>query len=206
MLNLDSVQIDTSGWTFDEEQKQGHNTIRRWVNQFGEVLSLHCFPNPDPSPFILGDINSFRNFCRMMALQNGGEMIEAEMLTSNISTFYKMIYKYQQQPTGFIYSGGLCISPHFVINVEAAEGASTGIRETAVALLLGSDATPGFISRFFSGKQAWSSDPYDRRLKGGFFKSDDKKWDIKFPDHPLSRVREHLDSLESSVQFRGDSY
>jgi hypothetical protein len=206
MLNLDSIKFSTAGWTFDEDKKVGLNTTRTWSNKQMDILSLHCFPKPDPSPFELGNIDAFRDFCREMALHNGNDMIEADIITPEDLTFYRMIYKYQKEPTGFTFSGGLCLSPHFVVNVEAFEGPLTGIRETAVANFLGPEAKPGFISRLFRGKKAWAGDPYDQRRNGGYFKSDAREWDSSFPEHPLSRVREHLAVIGSTVKFKGSTY
>jgi len=205
-LTLDSVEFSSAGWTLDGDRKVGLNTTRSWVGQNADVLSLHCFPEPDPSPFTLGDINAYRDFCREMAVHNGGGLIEADIITAGKLTFYRMIYKYRQEPTGFLFSGGLSLSPHFVVNIEAVEGAVTGIRETAVANLMGQDAAPGFISRLVRRKAAWAGDPYDRGRKGSYFKSDAREWDSKFPEHPLSRVRRHLAVVESTVKFKGDTY
>ncbi len=199
----DAVTFTLTGWKSLGEETQGRNTIRSWEGEHGDRLSLHCFPQPDPSPFPLGDLDAYREFCRNQAASNGGGLVEADMVPADGRTFHRVIYKYPQTPSGFTFSGGLCLSPHFVVNVQAAEGPVTGARETDVANRLGSDAAPGFIARVVRGKRPWAADPYDPRRAGVCFRSDDRQWDAQFPGHPLSRVRRHLAVIESTVVFQG---
>ena len=198
-IHLDSVKFSLHGWVHDADEKDGLNSIRRWTNEIGDILTLHCFPEPDPSPFELGNEEAYREFSRQIAESNNSGLVEADLIPLGATFAYRSIHKYPQDPTGFTFVCGVSLSPHFVVNAQAAELGVTGIRETAVAEALGETADTGLIGRLLGRGERWSADPYDRKRGGMCFKSDAREWDSKFPDHPLSRVRNHLNDVLSSI-------
>jgi hypothetical protein len=81
----------------------------------------------------------------------------------------------------------------FVLRVECEERGLTGVREAVVLaefLKVGSDDMEG-----------WAADLYDPSLRTEPLRniSEDEKYDAKFPDHPLSRVRRQMRHLHSTL-------
>ena len=78
------------------------------------------------------------------------------------------------------------------INGYFAESGCTGIRESVILNSLANEY--GSMDEAF---KHWSFDPYDKLIKAGFLMnvSEYEKFDKQFPEHPLSRCRELIESI-----------
>jgi hypothetical protein len=87
-------------------------------------------------------------------------------------------------------------------SVVAGERGTTGVREAGVTaeLMKAGKLTPQNF------ESSWASDPYDASYHGVDrsvlrFISDDERYDERFPEHPLSKVRRVLAALPTAVRF-----
>ena len=82
----------------------------------------------------------------------------------------------------------------YVIKLQAQEYTHIGERERLVEERLKGDGKMPDV---------WAQDPYDDRYQLGELKnaSDDARFDLFFPDHPLSQVRGFMFRIKSSIQF-----
>lgn len=78
------------------------------------------------------------------------------------------------------------------INGSFAETGCTGIRESVILNSLANEY--GSMDEAF---KHWNFDPYDKLIKAGFLMnvSECEKFDKQFPEHPLSRCRELIESI-----------
>jgi hypothetical protein len=75
----------------------------------------------------------------------------------------------------------------------------TGIRDSVV---LAEEMAAGRVQIDDQQKlQGWCADPYDSAVTSGLIRNlaEDEKYDARFPDHPLSRLRRYLGQLESTI-------
>jgi hypothetical protein len=87
-----------------------------------------------------------------------------------------------------------------VWTVVAGEHGMTGVREAVITAEL---MNAGALT-IASYQQSWAQDPYDPAYTGVDrsvlrFMSDDRKYDERFPAHPLSKVRRVLAVLPNAV-------
>jgi len=103
-----------------------------------------------------------------------------------------LIYKRLEIPA-YIYTGMAFVplpSACAVLTLVAGELGTTGVREAVVTTELmnsGQLTLQGYESR-------WARDPFDEGYRGVDrsvlrFLSDDERYDDRFPDHPLSKIR-----------------
>ncbi len=200
MRTIEAVRVELAGWRMIEDSA----TLRQWQGTGGDLMTLQFFAAPDPSPFDVRDTEQVRAFARMMALRNGGGLVEADKWKHGDYAGTRGVTKIPQQPSGFTYVGDLIAQRDlgFAIKVECREEGTTGLRETAVALALEIDPAPGLFARMFSKGPRWHQDPYDAKQRAPVMRSqsDDRSWDDKFPDHPLSRLRCHLKAIDGALR------
>jgi hypothetical protein len=144
------------------------------------------------------EIGVLRSCARAVAQERGAGLVEAIVLQSSSGESGRMIYK-RLQGTGFVFTGMLWMplgDDWLVWTMVAGERGTTGVREAIVTTDL---FNAGLLS-IESYEQSWARDPYDptyaavdaRMLR---YISDDDKFDSRFPEHPLTQVREVLTSL-----------
>ncbi|MBC8136664.1 MAG: hypothetical protein H8F28_12315 [Fibrella sp.] len=88
----------------------------------------------------------------------------------------------------------------YVVKVQCAEEGVTGIRD---AVVLDKMLEAGEIE-FSGGKmQGWMQDPYDPAVNAPLMRnlSEDIRYDVDFPDHPLSRLRSILGRVQVSLHL-----
>jgi hypothetical protein len=86
----------------------------------------------------------------------------------------------------------------YVVKLRCAETGTTGFRDTLVMEKLMSSGKINMGT--FDG---WAEDPYQPSFKGPALrnKSEDEKYDAKFPDHPLSRCRKILANVIATINI-----
>jgi len=192
---LGTVRLALEGWR-EEEALEG---MRGWRDPDGTGLSL-AFHD---APFRLFDTEAdLRRVARDIAESRGAGLIEATIVATGPYPTGSWIYK-RREDTGYVFTGMLMMQgPRgaLVWTTAAGERGTTGIREaviTAELMEAGQLTLEGY-------EQSWAQDPYDPSYRGVDrsvlrFVSDDPRYDGRFPDHPLSKVRRVLAALPASV-------
>ena len=188
----------------EEDDAEG---IARWSNGHGDILTVNYFRLPPDIAAPLGDINLIRSFYRNMAEENGVAPIAIETILLRQLPAVKTIYKIKMEPSGFAFLGALTIpfsDRSFVLKIQAVESGLTGIRESAVLAMedcMAADEESGKIV-------GWEADPYDPDHVSDFManRADAEKYDERFPDHPLSRLRANLKLIQGTIRFSHKFY
>ncbi|QKG19812.1 hypothetical protein [Actinomadura verrucosospora] len=86
-------------------------------------------------------------------------------------------------PSGQVFMANIFLAKadrYVMFGCSAAESGTTGVREALLMAQLGVGAEGWFLPH-----------PYAPEVRGAlpFHRGDDPAWDARFPDHPLSRVR-----------------
>ena len=200
MPSLDSVTFDSSA--LQPQREDDH--LRLWCTDAGDFIGLHFFPlrpdiGADPT-----DIRELRRFYSKTTTAAGGALIDLETLTIDNCLAVRGIIKVPQQPSGMTYLGSITLpfqTFSFVVKIQAEERGTTGVRDT---LVLEEALADGRVSIDLDAQdlRGWAGDPYDPSLCDGLRRnlSEHVEYDARFPDHPLSRVRQILSQLESSLR------
>jgi hypothetical protein len=196
---IQRVRLTVPGWNEQTPTKD----MRNWSDSEGDVLSLAT------STEAIGlaeecDEMALRRACRALAQGRGAGMIESSVVRGGIGPSVKLIHK-RLEGHSQVYTGMLITSVRVVSliwTIVKAEQGMTGMREAAV-----------FASLFSTGiltldnfERHWAQDPYEPAYHGVErsclrFMSDDESYDVKFPWHPLSKVRQFLTMLPNNVQL-----
>lgn len=206
---ISSIQFDTSAWKLQKRSKR--NIF--WVNDDGDALSLHLVNNLSGLP-AFSDLIGLRSFCRQLATGDGkvGGIVSVDVIEMQGIPALKTIYKYEKRPA-YGYTGMVIFplkSVHYVVTIASGERGVTGVRDAFVTAQLADEGkleieefekpdTSGSIGRI----KGWFQDPYDSAYEGYILcsTSDDEKYDILFPDHPLSKIRKHLMHIEGTLKY-----
>jgi hypothetical protein len=146
-------------------------------------------------------------YCRNL-IEFGSSLVEARPLESTSFRGLVCILKIERRP-GYVYAGRLhvLLGAHSVIFfLVAGEKGITGQREAVVtsealrAGVIEIDAAAGNLKHWF--KDAYDS-KYDSRTVRSI--ADDDSYDVRFPDHPLSRIRRFLRQIEASFTLLSNS-
>ena len=93
----------------------------------------------------------------------------------------------------------------YVVKIQCMEQGTTGIRD---AVILDEKLASGevTISEKSGTLEGWMQDPYDLTIVGGFArnKSEAEEYDARFPEHPLTRLRQLLGQIEETLQISDD--
>ncbi|MFH9610173.1 hypothetical protein [Streptomyces sp. NPDC017448] len=173
----------------------GYRTVDAdaWLNDHGDVLSLHFFDLPPDLPAALDDGPALRHRLTHFTARAGGGLVEASVKPLDGLPALRQILKLPlpDRAGGQVFIGSFTVPRagcSTVVKIQAAERGTTGAREAVVMAKLG----PG---RYFRPH------PYAPEVQGGlpFHAADHARWDADFPDHPLTRVRRTLDTLAAAV-------
>lgn len=103
VLNISSIEFDLSDWEMSAEQDDTH---KQWENVDMDGLSLVFFPDPDPSPVDLNNRDSVGQFALALASERGADLVEVDAIDLAGIRCLRVIFKYPQEPTGFVFTGG----------------------------------------------------------------------------------------------------
>ncbi len=198
-INIKSVSIPDFGWTINKKDKD----IIQWINDEQTMaLSLNFF-NIKPDLPNSTEISVLRDFYREQIKVANGGLIQVDFVELKNVSAIKTIFKIQQEPSGMTYLASITIpydNCSYVIKLQAPELGTTGIRDSAIADKL---LKEGLISIGDSGYEGWFEDPYNKDFKVGLLmnRSENVKYDLVFPDHPLSQTRLLLNQIENGISF-----
>ena len=206
MRSIGSVSFSLPGW----ELIQDHEALRLWTLDEHNACSLTFFPEPDPLEFDYGNTTALHNYGRQIAAAQQGCILEAGFVKLDGWDAIRAVYKYPLKPHGMRFIGSYTLyvdTVAYSLVLEFQEHGLIGERETAVALELGIPSpNPTLTQKLFAAFQGkditWFQDPYNPRIRTPTMRclADDEKWDERFPDHPLTRLRATLQAIEDSFQ------
>jgi hypothetical protein len=194
---ITEIRLTLAGWAEQAPTRR----LRVWRDHEGDVLSLATLSRsqvlPNPS-----DETGLRQWSRLLAQGCGAGLIETGSVAAATGTAVSLIYKRLERPA-YIYTGMLIVRmPEYslVWTVVSRERGMTGVREAVITteLML---TTPKLTIEDYL--RSWAQDPYDATyaaVDGSVlrFVSDDERYDQRFPQHPLSKVRRVLVTLPGS--------
>ncbi len=200
--NVDSVTFDLA----DCVLKINDDERRGWLNEEKAVAHLIRFtPRPPSWDFEVTDLGAAREFYAEQCSNNGGVMLSLENVETDGKAALVGLFKYRTKPGSLAmnYVGIIWIPFDdftFQINVESMEMGTTGTREAAVMLLEGENwptsNDPPILVKSADDLFARMGNSLVRELP-----SDQEKYDTKFPDHPLSKVRLRLQDVLRTLKF-----
>lgn len=161
------------------------------------IIGIHYFAIPPDLTADFSDPQLLQRATALMAAQQDATLIEADAVEIGGLPALRQIVKVPlpDQPTGQAFLGGFTIpraNCSAVLNVQAAEGQPTGIREALVLDQVGPEA-------FFKPHPHLLP---DIKLPLASHIADDPAYDAMFPGHPLSRVRRVMTQLAQQVQLQ----
>lgn len=198
--NINSISFPDFGW----KQEKNSKDMIQWINpEQTTALSVNFF-NQQPDLPTLKNIDALRQYYRKSILANNGGIIEIELIELQSLPVIRTIFKFPQQPKGMTYLASLTIpfgKFSYVLKIQAPEVGMTGIRDSVVLNKLMSTQE---VSLDKNGMTGWSNDPYQQDYVGGTLmnKSEDAKYDLEFPAHPLSAARLLLTEIQTALQFQ----
>lgn len=201
-ITINSISVPDFGWNKVEE------TTSRivWVNpEESSLISLNFFDIQHDIPSVK-NLDLLRDFYRNSISEANGGLIEVSLLTVNNVPSVKTIFKIPQPESGMTYIASITIpfeNYSFVIKIQAAEVGTTGIRDTVI---LNQMLMNGEITVSEEGLENWFEDPYNSNFKKGTLmnKSEQEKYDIEFPKHPLSVARKAIIEAIQRTIFKSE--
>ncbi len=200
MPSLASVTFDASRFHSQGER----DGARVWHTPAGDGIGVFYF---SLKPDIEADVRSLekiRQAARSRVTAAGAAIIEVETTTIDGCLALRQIIKVPQQPHGMAYVGSLLLPFRdfsFVIKVQCQEHGTTGMRD---AIILNEALGDRRVTVDPDRKEleGWMRDPYDPALRRGFHwnLSEAREYDVRFPNHPLSRLRPVLTHLELTLR------
>lgn len=175
--------------------------MRLWRNPHGDAMTLAIVGSLMRFPR-LADTPGWQKYARRLAEEREGGLVEVNVRPGDIGTgTVALIYKRLNKPA-YVFTGMLIVpkgDASQIWTVVAGECGTTGVREAII--------TDSF---FKSGRtiedyeSSWAQDPYDPSYRGVDrsllrFASDDERYDGRFPDHPLTRIRQTLVALREAL-------
>ncbi|MFJ5779602.1 hypothetical protein [Streptomyces sp. NPDC093094] len=178
------TSLDLTGFT---EREPGV-----WSDARNLVLSVHFFPLVPDLPARLEEGERLRSALAHSVAGAGGGLIETVTgEVDGVPALRQLVKVPLPGRRGQAFLGSWTVPRagcSTVVKVQAAEGATTGMREATVMARVG----PADYFR---------PHPYAPGLEGGlpYHVADHEEWDAQFPDHPLTRVRAALDRITPTV-------
>jgi hypothetical protein len=201
MPTLASVTFDASDFHFQGEC----DGARIWHTPEGDGLSVFYFPLKPDVDADVRSVEKIRQATRSRVTAAGAAIIELESTTTDGCLALRQIIKVPQQPHGMTYVGSLLLPFRdfsFVIKVQCQEHGTTGIRDAVILDEALRDGRVTFDPDRKDFLKGWMRDPYNPALHRGFHwnLSEAPEYDVRFPDHPLSRLRPVLAHLELTLR------
>ena len=192
--------IDDSGWKVAKET----DTEISWTTASQEAVTLTI--NQGASEIVdPNNQKALQDAFRNEANHYKGGLVEVKTFTSGgvecgLVTMKFRMSDFNPKADGFAYQMNAIIptaTGDYVLQVAAAETGTTGVREATVTVI---DMAQRKISDIKEESAHFRRDPYDAKYDADalYMISDDRQWDQSFPNHPLTRVRQMMDSIIKS--------
>ncbi len=218
MPSLDSIGFDAAG--LEPIGEEPSSCV--WEAEGGGYVLLHFFDAPPDIPVPLKDVVDLTDFYRRSVASEGLGLLEISVIEIEGCPAIRLIVKAvldEATTRGRAYLGSLTLPFRdfsFVLKVQFEETGITGIRESVVLdqLLRSGEVqprkgrTPGAATHGVLGASdldGWiveANDLVPPDLARNV--AEDVRYDLDFPDHPLSRVRRLLKQVEESISIDGE--
>lgn len=199
-VTINSISVPDFGWNKVEE----NDSRIVWVNPQENALILLNFFNLQPDIPTVKDLDFLKDFYRSSISEANGGVVEVSLLTVHNIPSVKTIFKIPQPESGMTYIASVTIpfeNCSFIIKIQAAEVGTTGIRDTVVLneMLMSGEVTLGEDCL-----ENWFEDPYNPNFRNGTLmnKSEQEKYDVEFPQHPLSVARKAITEAVRKTVFK----
>ena len=174
-----------------------------YINDYDDLLINYFDSKPDISA--KNDTETeIRNSYRNLAINSGGAIIEVSKIRISFYVVIKTIFKFRLSPSGIVYIGSYTIpfeNFSYVIKFQCPEIGTAGIRDTTIFELM---LKKGIV-KFSENKKVlgWMQDPYIKELELPFMMnlSEKEEFDDLFPEHPLTRLRQHMKNFERTIKI-----
>ena len=197
--NIKAIKLPELGWVEGDTTK----SIKKWGDADGTMaISLNFFEG-EPDISSLKTIDGLRQYYRDTISSSQGAIIEVELVVLHGVQCIRTVLKFPQNPSGSTYLTSLIIPfamCSYVVKIQAPELDLSGIRESfIIKKLLREDV----ISKTANGYINWSFDPYkaDYISRNLMNRSEEVKWDARFPTHPLTKSRKLMAEIEKGIHF-----
>lgn len=197
MASLSDISLNHPAWT--PEMQDASREV--WRHSSGDALGVFFYNLAPDLGAGLNDIEGLRSYYRNAVAAGGGALVETDVVHIGGAAAARTIVKLPQTPSGMTYVGSLTVafeSFSFVVKAQCEEHGMTGMRDAAIFAELNLP-----IDEKTGQAKGWMQDPYDASFAAPLLRNlaDDKQWDERFPDHPLSRCRRTLDELSETISL-----
>lgn len=200
MPSIEDLQFDTTGWTPREEAIESR---RAWVNEWGDLLTLRYNAGVPKSPSLFRS-QALRDYFTQQVAAGGGCILSLDLLHVKGVAISKLIFKSPQAPGGWGYLGTLMLAYKdfsYSLRIQTLDRSGDEARGQYVWNWLheSQPADADCLALWF-GREGVPHDTTDVHA----CLADDIRWDEKFPQHPLSRLREELGRVVPSILVSRD--
>jgi hypothetical protein len=204
MRSLASATFETKDLMLNGES----GNLRQWHTTDGDLVSLTYFDKPPNINASLDDIEALRAGYRAVAARAGGAALEIEVISVDDCRGVRLILKVPQAPAGMVYIGSLTLPFRdfsYVARVQCAEGGLSGVRDTIILAELIETGGVKF-DQDQTQPTGWWTDPYDPLVGGPPARnlSELPRYDARFPNHALSRLRRIRPRIEATLRLAED--
>lgn len=186
-------------------QGQRDGNALTWLNQHRDATRVNL-GGPPGWKFDCTQIDAARGFYEKMAQDLKGVLLDFDFkkiqgIEALVGTFK---YRAPMPKSMAMYYVGIVWLPFrdfcFQVNFESLERGTTGMREASVMML--EPVAPSPVQQQPVAMNSME-DMFEhiRNQPLRRIPSDEAKWDQKFPDHPLSKVRAMLGRFENGAKF-----
>ncbi|WP_406009975.1 hypothetical protein OG440_30545 [Streptomyces sp. NBC_00637] len=165
-----------------------------WTDAAGLVLSVHFFPLIPDLPAALHEPQRLAAGLAQLVAGAGGGLIEAAPgSVDGVPAVRQLVKMPLGSRPGQAFLGSWTVpraGSSTVVKVQAAGGATTGMREAVIMAEVGPAAY-------------FRPHPHTEGQPGGLpsHVGDDERWDARFPEHPLTLVRAALHRITPTITF-----
>lgn len=202
-ITVDFFSFDTFNW----KKKHNYSNLKSWINNDKTAFIGIELSNTE-YPYSTNEISTIIAYERkkIIASSSGGIISCKKQLIdgfSFIETICKEPISPDGIPAGVNYLGTLTLplrNYHFQIILKVCENGITGLRDSTIFAKWYNEN--GEIKSHENGKIiGWSKDPYDESVIDGrpMNLSESQKYDLDFPDHPLSELRSKIAILKNNM-------
>lgn len=197
--NIKAISLPDLGWVEGDATK----TVKKWGDADATMaISLNFFEG-EPDISSLKNVDGLRQYYRDTIFSAKGAIIEVELIELHGVQCIRTVLKFPQAPSGSTYLTSLIIPfamCSYVVKIQAPELDLSGMRDEFIIKKLLREEV---ISKTPTGYTNWAFDPYKPDFIGPnlMHRSEEAKWDVRFPSHPLTKSRKLMAEIEKGIQF-----
>jgi hypothetical protein len=197
------IQIDASGW-FPTDPPQ---SPPQWQSVTCDEMKIQATSREPEFP-PLSDLAAVRRHFQRVIRTRAGALISCDVVSIGGMSMVRTVSKYRAgRGYAMAYTASLTATlENSVIEllIGGSEDNFTGVREAVVTSELSQRAGPSEQRQLAQNviPIEWKFERYEPGIQGdlAYLLSDDDKYDARFPDHPLSRVRRWLRRQERAFE------